>query len=141
MDPVPIVATEPESRFLARAAAFGLRFTRLVLFVVGLGGIAAAIYTIADPLPLYSRPEDVPPFADVVARQLTFVCAGLPLVLPFGWTLGRHRWRVAGLLALLVVAPMAFEQDPVCCLIRAFACVVGYAAILVWRTLWSLRSP
>lgn len=140
MDPTS-VAPEPEVRVLARLATVGLLIVRTLLFVVGLGGIAAAVYTVVDPLLVYSRPEDVPPFADVVARQLTFVCAGLPLALPFAWTLGQHRWRVAGLLALLVLAPMAFEQDPRCCLIRAFACFVGYAALLVWRMLWSLRAP
>jgi len=140
LDPAPFASTEPEVRFLSKFAVFGLLFVRTLLFAIGLTAIGAAIYTTFDPMPLYSRPEDVPPFGDLVARQVTFVCAGLPLALPIAWTFGRRRNTIRALLVLLVVAPMCFEENPLSFLIRVFACFVGFAVILVWRTLWQLRS-
>ncbi len=140
LDPAPFVSNEPEVRFLSKFAVFGLLLVRALLFALGLAAITAGIYTTLNPMLLYSRPEDVPPFGDIVARQVTFVCAGLPLALPIAWTFGRRRNVVRALLLLLVVGPMCFEQDPLSFLIRAFACFVGFAVILVWRTLWQLRT-
>lgn len=140
VDPAQVTQHEPEVRVLSRLAKIALLLVRAIFILIGFGLIATSVYYVIDPIRLYTTPEAVPPFGELVARQLTFVCAGLPLALPVRWTFDRGRWPMAAIAVLLVTVPMAFEQDPACCLIRAFACFVGCAAILVWRTLWHLRS-
>lgn len=140
MESSSVTPLEPEVRVLSRLARIGLLGVRGVLSLVGSAAIAGAVAVVIDPLLIYSTAADVPAFGELVARSLVFVCMGLPLVLPVAWTFGRGRWLVLGLALLLIAVPMAFEIDPACFLIRAFACLVGLAAIVIWRLLWQLRS-
>ncbi|MCA8952218.1 MAG: hypothetical protein KDE27_22095 [Planctomycetes bacterium] len=131
---------EPEIDALGRAAQLALRVLRWLFALLGLLAIAGAVFTVCYPVPVYS--DDVPPLPTLVAHQTAFVCLGLPLVLPVGFTLGRG-WRHAlALGAALWFLPMLLPGDPVYGFgVRMFATLVAIAVLAVWRTLIGLTNP
>jgi len=131
---------EPEVKILAALATVALAGLRVFLFVAGVVSIVGALWTLADPRLVYS-PDTTPPFGEQVATNTTFVCFGLPLVMPHRWTFepGTAR-RVLVVVALLLVAtPMLLEPNPAHAIVRVLACGVGCVPVLVWRLLWNLR--
>lgn len=115
---------------------------RGISIVVGLAAIAGAIYTVFDPVPVYSDDDAIPSLQTLIAQQMTLLCIGLPLALPHEWSIGRG-WRWA--LALGLVAwfgPMFLEGDwAYGFALRMFASLVAVSVLAVWRTLFSLTRP
>ncbi len=131
---------EPEIDALGRIARIGLRVLRWLSVLVGLAAIAGAFFTVYYPVPIYS--DDIPPLPTLIAHQVTFVCLGLPLVLPIAFTFGRGRWIALGIGALLWFGPMLLEGDhDFGFVVRMFATLVAIAALAVWRTLFGLTNP
>lgn len=131
---------EPEIDVLGRVARGALHVLRAISILGGLLAIAGAVYTVIDPVPVYS--DDVPPTSTVIAHQITFVCLGLPFLPPAAFTLGRGRWIALTIGALLWFGPMAVEGDhDYGFVIRMFASLVAVAVLAVWRTLIGLTNP
>jgi len=134
------MTNEREIDVLGRVAHFALRVLRWISILAGLVAIAGAIYTVFDPVPVYS--DNIPPTSTVIAHQIVFLCLGLPWVLPVACTLGRG-WRI--MLAIgtaLWFGPMALEGDhDFGFLVRMFASLVAIAVLAVWRTLYGLSNP
>lgn len=125
---------------LGALATVALRALRVLFFAAGAASIGGALWTLVDPHFVYAQ-DAVPPLGERVATNATFVCFGLPLVMPHRWTFERGRASLV-LLAIafvLVVAPMLLEQNPLHFLVRVLACGVGCMPVLVWRLLWNLR--
>lgn len=127
----PTTPSEPEIQTLRRIARLGLMAIRLLFWLIG----ANALYT-----GLFGPPEWTG-LEWETTHLFVFACAGLPLVLPASWWMGRRWW-----LALLVgcamwFLPMLADTDhQYGFLLRIFATGVACATIVVWRTLWRLTA-
>lgn len=142
MSDAPYLPHEPEVAAAARVVRVALLVLRGIGCVVGLVAIAGAIWTTIEPLPVYSDPAKVPPLATLIAHQLTFVCIGLPMVLPTAFVFGRGRWWLLGLGALCWFAPIPWDGDtPFVFLLRVFASLVAVSILAVWRTVFRLTKP
>lgn len=131
---------EPEVKVLGALATVALTGLRVLFFAAGAVAIGGALWVLFDPLLVYAR-EAVPPLGERIATNTTFVCFGLPLVMPHRWTFERGRARRLLLLAeiVLIAAPMLLEANPLYFLVRVLAAGVGCMPVLVWRMLWNLR--
>lgn len=131
---------EPEIDALGRFATVGLRILRGFAVLAGLALIGLGVWLTCDPAIVYQT--EVPPLPTRIAHQMTFVCVGLPFVLPIAFTIGKG-WRYAfGLGAMLWFGPSFLPGDPVWGFgVRMFATLVAIAALLVWRTLAGLSNP
>ncbi|MCR9247710.1 MAG: hypothetical protein NXI31_22005 [bacterium] len=131
---------EPEIDALGRVAHTALHLLRWIAVLAGILAIAAAGYTVYDPVPVYS--DDIPPQSTVIAHQFTFVCLGLPLATPIVLWIGRL-WPVGLVIGLgLGFGPMLLAGDhDYGFVIRLFATGVSYAVLAVWRTLVGLTNP
>lgn len=137
----PVPHREPEVKVLGALATVALQALRVLFFAAGAASIGGALWTLFDPHLVYSTAEAVPPLGERIATNATFVCFGLPLVLPHRWTFerGPARAMLLAIALVLVVAPMLLEQNPLHFLVRVLACGVGCMPVLVWRLLWNLR--
>lgn len=131
---------EPEVKVLGQLAAVALAGLRALFFAAGAASIGGALWVLADPLLVYTG-DTVPPLGERIATNATFVCFGLPLVMPHRWTFERGCARTSLLLVetVLIAAPMLLEENPLYFLVRVLAAGVGCMPVLVWRMLWNLR--
>ncbi|MFO1077206.1 MAG: hypothetical protein U1E73_05715 [Planctomycetota bacterium] len=133
---------EPEIAVAARVVRIALVALRGIGVMLGFLALAGAVWTTIDPIPIYSEPASVPPLPTLIARELTFVCFGLPLVLPTALVFGRWRWPLLGIGAVLWLAPIPWDGDtPFVFLLRVFASVVAVSILAVWRVLFGLTRP
>ena len=133
---------EPEVAAAARVVRIALLVLRGLGCIAGLAALAGAVWTIAEPLPVYSDPAKVPPLPTLVAHQLTLVCFAVPMVLPTRFVFGRGRWWLLGLGAVLWLLPIPWDGDtPFVFLLRVFASLVAVSILAVWRTVFGLTKP
>jgi len=128
----PLPPPEPEIELLRRLARAGLTVLRVAFWLAG----AMMLYTGLFGPPAWTGLQWP------AERAFVFACAGVPLVLPCEWWLGRGRWPALTLGMLLWFAPMLRDGDiRYGFLLRLFATMVACASIVVWRTLWRLSAP
>ena len=139
MNSPPVAHHEPEIAFLARIVRVALLGVRTVTILVGAGAIAIAIHTMLEPESAYAGAAAVPPPAEVIAHQLTFVCFGVPLLVPARWLFGRGRWAMLALGLAAWLLPMLLPGDHAYgFVLRAFGSFVAVSILMVWRMLFSL---
>lgn len=123
----PTTPREPEIELLGRIAARAIRILRRVLW---LAGAAAVGYGLWRFLTQSER-----------AGGFVWICVGLPLLLPIGWTFGRGRWRMLAVAAALVWGPSLLPDDrDHGWILRCFAVLIPCLTLLVWRTVWRLTK-
>jgi hypothetical protein len=130
---------EREMEFLGRLAQKALLGVRVLFWLTGAAALAGAIYITGNPTVTMSEDQPVPPLAQRLASNLTFLCFAIPLLLPVRWLLGRGRFVALALGGVMWFAPMLLPGDHAFGFaIRVFATLVACAMLLVWWTLWSL---
>ncbi|MFK7742690.1 MAG: hypothetical protein AB8H80_20425 [Planctomycetota bacterium] len=138
---LPLTPREPEIEFLAKFARLGLRILRVVLWLAGVAAIAYGALRLALPeadLGLGLRISDATGEL-LIAPEFVWFCAGLLLVLPVRWTLGRGAWLIYGISTLLWFVPIALPgEQEYGFILRMFASLAATLSLLVWRTLWRL---
>lgn len=129
--PPPTPAPEPEIELLRRLARIGLGAIRTVFWLAGALGIHTGVFGPPEWTGLRWPPTHL----------FVFACAGLPLVLPTDWWLGRRTGAglFLGAALLMWFAPLLRTGDhPYGFVLRLFATLVACATMIVWRTLWRL---
>lgn len=122
---------EPEIEFLAKLARGGLTALRWVMYAAGIAALVVTVLRTATP--------GDEAFSTRLAHNLVWTAAGLPLLLPDGWTFGRGRWVVLAVLACIWFLPMLAAGDHSYGWVLRFAgTFCGTMTIFVWRTLASL---
>jgi hypothetical protein len=122
-DPTP--PREPEIELLGRIAARAIWVLRRALW---LGGVAAVGYGLWR---ICTQVEH--------AAGFVWICVGLPLLLPVGWTFGRGRACMLTVAAALIWGPSLLPDDQDhAWILRFFAALIPCLTLLVWRTVWRL---
>jgi hypothetical protein len=138
--PAPVI--EPEIEFLGRMARGFLHVLRFAMLCAGVTAFALVIVRTMDvepPADLIFPPGSVyepPPWFERFAPNAVWLAAGLPLLLPHRWTLGR-RWPLVLLVAAVVwTVPMLATSDHRWgWLLRIVATFCGTMTLVMWRTL------
>jgi hypothetical protein len=116
---------EPEIEALGRAARAFLVVLRAAFWLAGAVAIGFGAMRTVHP--------------ELSSRGAVWLCVGVPLVLPIGWTFGRGKvpLLVAGVLVWFG-AGLLPQNENWTWILRPFASLVAVASLLVWRTLWRL---
>ncbi len=136
---------EPEIEFLGKLARGFLRVLRGAFAVAGTVAAVVVVWRTFDtspPADLLFPPGVVyepPPLFERFAPNAVWLAAGLPLLLPVGWTFGRRWWLLLLAAALLWTLPMLAASDHRWgWLLRIAGTFCGVATMAVWRTLAGL---